>query len=163
MKKFDNKKITLILTCLCVALVSIIIDLIVKHYIVGINKQAIPGFFKFEYAQNTGAAWSMFSGSTIALAIVSVVAIILLSVYAVFAKTNSFLFYVSLGLIIGGAGGNLFDRIVFGYVRDFIKLEFVNFPIFNIADSFLTIGIILLCVYYIVDLIVSIKKEKKEK
>ena len=162
-KKFHNKKTISLLVFVIVLLLAIIIDLVTKHYIIGIDKPVISGFFKFEYAENTGAAWSIFSGSTVALSIVSVFAIILLSIYAIFAKTKSLFFHISLGMIVGGACGNLFDRIVFGYVRDFIKLEFVKFPIFNIADSFLTIGIILLCVYYLIDLIVAIKKNKKER
>ena len=124
--------------------------------------EAIPGFFKFLYTQNTGAAWSMFSGSTVALIIISVIVIALLGVYVFASKTKNPLFYVSLGLIVGGAIGNLIDRIFLGYVRDFIKLEFMNFPIFNTADCFLTVGVVCLVVYYLIE-VVKESKKKKEK
>ena len=145
-----------------VILIAVIIDLISKHYTNGINQSFIPGFISFKYAQNTGAAFSLFSDGTTALIIISIIAIILISFYAFFSKTESVLFHVSLGLIVGGAFGNLFDRIVFGYVRDFIKLEFINFPIFNLADSFLTIGVICLCLFYLIEVVKEFKNKKKK-
>ena len=52
-------------------------------------------------------------------------------------------------MVLGGTLGNMIDRIFLGYVRDFICLEFINFPVFNVADSCLVIGVILYCVYYV--------------
>lgn len=138
----------------------LIIDLIIKHFIVGINQEAISGFFSFVYTENTGAAWSIFAGSTWALILISTIAIVLISVYCLFSKSTNKFFHISLALIVGGALGNLFDRIVFGYVRDFIKLDFMNFPIFNIADCALTIGVICLIIYYIIELVKESKKKE---
>ncbi len=157
--KFERKKIINLLVGALVLLACVIVDLIAKKFTFGIDQDAIPGFFKFFYTQNTGAAWSMFSGSTIALIVVSVLIIILIFVYGIFSKSKNPLFYVSLGLIVGGAFGNLIDRIFLGYVRDFIKLEFMDFPIFNTADCFLTVGVVCLVVFYLVELI----KERKAK
>lgn len=154
----NNKKI-LILLMICTLILIIIADLITKYFTVEIDQELIPGFIKIFYTQNTGAAWSIFSGSQIALVIISIIAIIFIFTYAIYQKTSaSKLLYISFGFILGGALGNLFDRLIFGYVRDFIKLEFMNFPIFNIADSALTIGVILLCICLI---IAGVKESKK--
>lgn len=161
--KFETKKKISLYLFACVAILCIILDLISKHLTANLSTQAIPGFFKIEYAQNTGAAWSIFSGSTLALAIISIFASLALVFYAVFAKTNSALFHVSLALIVGGALGNFYDRAIFGFVRDFIKLEFINFPTFNVADSFLTVGVACLCVYFLICAIKEFKNNKKEK
>lgn len=144
-----------------VALFFICADLVAKHFVAGIDQEVIPGFFKFFYTQNTGAAWSIFSGSTTALLVVSIIAVIALLAYSIFRPIKSKFFYVAIGFIIGGAVGNMVDRIAFGYVRDFIKLQFINFPIFNIADSALTVGVVLLCIYLLISSIKEIKKEKK--
>lgn len=136
-----------------------IIDLITK-YIIQNNAflqhlEIIPGFFSFTYAENTGMAWSLLSGKQAFLSIVSAVAIGIM-IYYVVAKNPDRLTKLSLALMIGGAAGNLFDRLILGYVRDF--LDFIifgyDFPIFNVADSALTIGVILL-------MIATLKEEKK--
>ena len=90
--------------------------------------------------------------------------IVLIIVYAVWSKKQSYLFSISTSLIISGAIGNLVDRLAFGYVRDFIQFDFwQSFPIFNIADCALTIGIICLVVYYFIEIIKEIKEKKKNK
>lgn len=161
--KFERRKVINLLICSLVLIACIIFDLIAKKFTVGIDMETIPGFFKFLYTQNTGAAWSMFSGSTVALIIISVIIIALLGVYVFASKTKNPLFYVSLGLIVGGAVGNLIDRIFLGYVRDFIKLEFMNFPIFNTADCFLTVGVVCLVVYYLIEVVKESKKKKERE
>ena len=114
------------------------------------TKNIIPHIINFKSSQNTGAAWSIFSGSTTALCVVTFFAIALIVLYAIFSKSNSLFFYISLSLILGGAVGNLIDRLIFGYVRDFIQFDFwQSFPIFNLADSFIVIGIIILIIFNI--------------
>jgi len=66
-------------------------------------------------------------------------------------------------LFLAGALGNLVDRIFLGYVRDFIRLDFLNFPIFNLADVFINVGVILLVTYFIIEFIKDWKKESKSK
>lgn len=156
----NNKKIGILLM-ICVLILIIIADLLTKYFTVGIDKEVIPGFFKFLYTENTGAAWSMFAGNQIALIIISVIAVLFIIFYAGFSKSTSKFMYISLGFILGGAIGNMIDRITFGYVRDFIKLEFMNFPIFNMADAALTIGVVLICIYFIISGIKEIKKNGK--
>lgn len=154
-----NNKTVSLLMMLCILIVIIIADLLSKFYAVGVDQEFIPGFIKFLYSENTGAAWSIFSGSQVGLLIVSIILVALIIVYGVFSQPQGKLFYVSLAFILGGALGNMFDRFIFGYVRDFIKLEFMDFPIFNLADAALTVGVILLLIYYII----SAVKEGKRK
>lgn len=157
----NNKKITILLI-ICIFIPILMADLLTKHFTVGIDKEIIPGFFKFLYTENIGAAWSIFSGNQLALIIISIIAIIFIIFYIIFEKTNSKLLYVSLAFILGGAIGNMIDRIALGYVRDFIKFEFINFPIFNIADISLTIGVILIIIFFIIGWIKEIKKNGKK-
>ena len=158
-----NLKKTCLLTFAVVIFAGLILDLVVKHFIVGIDLTVISGVLSFVYSKNTGAAWGIFSGGTIALSVVTALAVVLFLIYAIFSKTNSKLFHISLGLIVSGALGNLFDRVFFGYVRDFIKLDFINFPIFNIADMLLTFGIICLFVFYIIEAVKEFKKKKENR
>jgi signal peptidase II len=159
----NRKKITSILILLCIALIALIADLISKHFTVEVYENIIPGFIRFFYTRNIGAAWSIFSGNILILIIVTTIAVATIILYAIFSKSQSRLFYVSTGFIIGGALGNLFDRIVFGYVRDFIKFEFIDFPVFNVADIALTVGVILLCIFYLIVLIQEFRDNKKKK
>lgn len=108
----------------------------------------IENFFYITYAKNTGAAWSMLSGRQFFLVAISIVGIIMF-LYMYFKTPVQDKFgKVCISLMIAGAAGNLIDRATLGYVRDF--LDFVifgyDFPIFNVADMALCIGIVLLLV-----------------
>lgn len=155
----NSKKIAILLIFSIIFLI-LIIDLLSKHFFTETNQVLIPGVIKLFYTQNTGAAWSIFEGNQTMLIIISVLSIILIKIYAFFEKSNYLFLHVSLGFILGGALGNLFDRVIFGYVRDFIKFEFINFPVFNIADAFLTIGVFFLIISYIILMIRDSKNEK---
>lgn len=157
-----KKKIILYIISIAIILTVVAIDLISKHFTTDYSetKNIIPYIINFKSSQNTGAAWSIFSGSVIALSVITFLAIALIIIYAIFSKSNSALFFVSLSLILGGAIGNLIDRLILGYVRDFIQFDFwQTFPIFNLADTFLTIGIFCLILYHLILLI----KEKRKK
>lgn len=120
----------------------------------------IPGFASFTYVQNTGAAFSLFANATWALTLASIV--LVAALFVVLYKTrkvHSVLLKMSLIFIIGGAIGNMIDRIFLGFVRDMIEFTFVNFAVFNVADSFVSIGAVLLGVY----LLFYWDKGKKDK
>ena len=110
--------------------------------------QSVPetGFFRLTYAQNTGAAFSIFYGKSDILAVVSIIGVILLLVYAFiiyrhFPFLNTRLNKIALGLILGGVVGNLIDRLWLGFVRDFIDVG--PWPVFNTADSATVVGVII--------------------
>lgn len=105
----------------------------------------IPGFFYLTYVKNTGAAWSAFEDKTQLLALVSAVAVGVMLWYVITRKPKKWILF-ALALMIGGAAGNMIDRIWLGYVRDFFDFYpfGYNFPVFNVADIALTIGVIML-------------------
>lgn len=105
----------------------------------------IPKFFYLAYVQNTGAAWSVFADKTQLLALVSAVAVGVMLWYVITRKPKKWILF-ALALMIGGAAGNMIDRIWLGYVRDFFDFYpfGYNFPVFNVADIALTIGVIML-------------------
>jgi len=107
-----------------------------------INKDFI--LFKLDFVKNYGAAFNIFSGSRIFLSLISIIFSILL-IYLIVRKNtlNSFDLY-AYSFILGGTIGNGMDRIIKGFVIDFINLNFINFPVFNIADISINIGFILL-------------------
>ncbi len=165
-----NKKFIISISLASGIFVAILLfDLLSKHLITkalpntGDSMEFIPNFINFIYVENTGAAWGMLSGRPVFLIVVS---LIILGIYLWFyvlrlkkLKNNtSITLGISVGLIVGGCIGNLVDRIAFGYVRDFINFEFIDFPVFNIADIALTIGIIIMLIYFI---FIYAKEDKK--
>ncbi len=116
----------------------------------------IPDVFSLQYHENTGAVWGIMSGKVQFLSIFTF--IILLFIVYLYLKIPQDKKYNPLKLItvfiISGAVGNLIDRIFLGYVVDFIYFELINFPLFNIADSYLTVSSIilfLLAIFYYKD------------
>ena len=107
-----------------------------------INKDFI--LFKLDFVENYGAAFNIFSGSRVFLSLISILFSILL-IYLIFRKNtlNSLDLY-SYSFILGGTIGNGIDRIYKGFVVDFINLNIINFPVFNIADISINIGFIFL-------------------
>lgn len=124
----------------------LIIDQLTKMFI-DKSRTIIEGFFYLNPVNNHGAAWSMFDNQTIFLISVSLVILVILFRYQVFFKMN-IRNKIAFGLVYGGLLGNLLDRVMFGYVRDFLDFTIFgyNYPIFNLADTCLVIGVILLIV-----------------
>ena len=123
-------------------------------------KDFIKGFVEFRYAENTGVAFSMFSGGRwFFIVLTAVVALGVLLYMFTKGQKNLWLFW-TLGVIFSGAVGNLIDRAFLGYVIDFINPTFVNFAVFNIADCAVTLGTISLIAYLVFDVF---KKEKKDE
>lgn len=139
----------------------LVADLVTKHFLFKVEYfNLIPKVISIaSNGGNTGAAWGIFSGKTIGLILVSVGMIVLFFVFNRFVKNKNTWYCLSFGFIIGGAVGNLIDRIWLKYVRDFIFLDFFpSFPVFNVADSFLCVGAIMMAIFI---LFMSGKKSEK--
>jgi signal peptidase II len=111
----------------------------------------IDGFFNITYVRNTGVAFGILDGAglplkSVALSILTLAAITGVLVYSWRTPISQRLLHVALSMVLGGAIGNLYDRIRYGYVIDFIEVYFRNFrwPSFNLADSAITVGVGLL-------------------
>lgn len=111
--------------------------------------EIIDGIIEFYYTTNNGAAFSSFAGQRALLIIMPIIMIALLLFFFVKTKKKNFLLKLSVMMIISGGIGNLIDRILYGYVVDFINFTFIDFPIFNVADIFVTCGGAFLIVYLI--------------
>lgn len=140
-------------------LIGLFFDILTKSLAYNSNSILIDGFLSLFFTWNTGAGWSLFADQTLFLAIFSGVLVVGIIVFIALYKPKSKTYAIGIGLVLAGAIGNFIDRIFFGAVRDFIKLDFINFPIFNIADSCLTVGAILICVWLV---FIYSKPPKKE-
>ena len=102
--------------------------------------------FSLTYLKNSGAAFSLLENAREFLIIISIAATTLLFTYVYHNKALHYISLSFLALLSAGIMANCHERIVFGYVRDYIHLNFINFPVFNMADIFITIGVIALIV-----------------
>ena len=161
-----NKSLRNKIIVICVLFVAILVlDLVTKYvfdgmFEVGSGVTAIPYLFNIVIVHNMGAAWGIFSGNQVGLIILSLAILVVFIWYFVKEERKSWLLSISIAFLVAGCVGNLFDRIVFGYVRDFIQFAFwQSFPVFNFADVFLTVGVIL----FIIDLIILLCKKPKNQ
>ncbi len=130
----------------------LVVDLTTKHFLFDVQYfNLIPNIISVATnGGNDGAAWGIFSGKVWQLVLISIIMIIGLLIFNHFVKNKNKFYCISFGLVIGGALGNMYDRITLGYVRDFIFLDFMpNFPVFNIADSCLCVGVVMLALFII--------------
>lgn len=141
-------KFTLFLTTIIFLIDQISKVLIIKSFRVRASLPIIKDFFYLTYTHNTGAAFSILTGRRLFLIITTFIVIMFIIYYLMKNKITSKLELVSFSLIIGGSLGNLFDRIIRGYVVDFLDFRIFsyNFPIFNLADTFIVIGVLLLII-----------------
>ena len=144
-----------LLTALVVVIVDQISKYMVRNFLEPLHPIRILPFFQLVSVRNEGAAFGLFKGfGNTAFVIIAIVAIILISYLLIANRENR----LGLSLILGGAIGNLIDRIVFGSVTDFIDIFAGNFhwPAFNVADSALTVGLIVM----VLTSLFQVKKEQ---
>ena len=125
-----------------VAAAVFIADRVTKILAPGIPENGvvlIPGVIGLRYAENRGIAFSLLSGAPWAVGVVSLL-IIAAAFFCLRGKKLQPLALTGLMMMLGGATGNMVDRFVHGFVPDMIEVLFVNFAIFNVADTFLCIG-----------------------
>lgn len=107
-------------------------------------REFIPNVMSLAYLRNYGAAWSLLQNQQVFFTIITIVVMSGAIWYLIKHINGSIWLLSSLSLIIAGGLGNFIDRIRLGYVVDMFHLDFVDFPIFNVADSYLTVGVLLL-------------------
>jgi signal peptidase II len=110
-----------------------------KSLAVGEATDVIPGVFQFLHVENAGASWGMFQGGSVVFIILALIVSIGIAVFItrIPGKTKFIRLHLSLSLIAAGAIGNVIDRIQKGTVTDFFYAQFINFPVFNVADIFI--------------------------
>ncbi|MDN5950793.1 MAG: signal peptidase II [Loigolactobacillus coryniformis] len=109
----------------------------------------IPNLFSLTYLRNDGAAWSILQGKQLFFMLLTPIVILVLGYLLLKARRQHRIYALGLTFMIAGPLGNFIDRLRLGYVVDMFQLDFINFPIFNLADSALTVGVILVFVYLI--------------
>ena len=122
----------------------------------------IPGVLGLSYTENTGAAFNLFASSTTALSIVTGVVLLggLIALFLI--KKKPLIYDICVPLIIAGGAGNQLDRMTRGYVIDYIRTLFVEFPIFNFADCLITCACFVVMGYLIYDIFRDFKNDKKK-
>ncbi len=140
---------------LIILILIVIIDQFTKNYllsIIGLNniREFIPGIIQFNLVQNTGGAFSIFRQYPIYFKIIGLVNVFLFS-YLCFCSTVKFNKIIKTGcvFVLGGTIGNLIDRFIKGGVVDFLDFQFISFAVFNFADVFIDIGVVLILVGWI--------------
>lgn len=136
-----------------VVIISLLLDigskfLVNRIFILNESKTIIDNFLNITYVRNTGAAWSILDDNTWIVTVISLLIIIGIIYYVYRNRVSKKILKIGYGLILGGAIGNFIDRIVYGYVIDFIDIDIFgwNYPIFNLADMFIVVGVILVMI-----------------
>lgn len=118
----------------------------------------IQDVFHFTYVQNRGAAFGILKDHRWVFLVISSLAIVVMLIMLWKSRKDSRLLCIALSMIIGGGIGNMIDRCILGYVIDFLDFTLINFAVFNVADSFVCIGVGL----FILEIILELKKEIKD-
>lgn len=138
-----------LLLAACIAGDQLLKYWVVRHLEIGQSAAFLPGLVRLTRLHNTGAAWGSFSGSTALLTAVTAVLLIAVAWLVLKKIIRHPLGLCAAMLVLGGGIGNMIDRICRGYVVDMFDLEFMDYPIFNLADCFVVVGVILGAVYYL--------------
>ena len=158
-----------------ITILLVILDQVSKYLIfstIGLHQPfpVIDGFFRLYGVYNTGAAFSILNDHSWILLLVSIISTVIICYFMKdFSLKRRPLYSISIVLILSGCVGNMIDRMFNNFcVYDFIELEFMNFAIFNIADCYLTVGVILMAVYLLFfepkdPISLKLKNKKEEK
>lgn len=147
-----------------ISMLCFFIDQVVKILVsntLELNKsiEIVKNFLSITYVQNDGAAWSLFSGNRFFLIAITLVTITLIYFFLIKDRNLKKLDIIVYGLLLGGIIGNLIDRVIFGYVIDYLDFYLFNYnyPVFNLADTFIVISVF----FIIVDMFRSEKNANK--
>lgn len=159
----DMKRQYYIDISLFITIIILVLDQITKFIIassmkVGDSFEVIPNFLNITSHRNDGAAWGILSGKMSFFFIITIIILVVLIVFYIKEAKNNLLMQIAISLLFAGALGNFIDRVLHGEVVDFVDTYIFgyNFPIFNVADSSLTIGVLLI----IIALLTDMKKEE---
>ena len=136
------------------SLIFVVLDFVVKIIInnniaLYDSINIIPKFFSITYVRNTGAAFSIMENNRVLFIIIAIIALILIYKYLIMNKVIDRYLMISYSMLVGGIIGNMIDRIIYGYVIDYLSFNIFgyNAPIFNLADTFIVVSIIMLLLY----------------
>ena len=140
-----------------ISIIALVLDILTKQLVINtmIEHQSITiieNFISITFAKNTGVAFSFLEGKVPLIIIMTSIVIIFILKYIKTTKPNK-IESICYGLVLGGAIGNLLDRLIYGYVIDYLDFNLFgySFPIFNLADTFIVIGIIILLILSIIE------------
>ena len=168
MEKYTKKKIiTVIIQYMSIA-VLVAADLFIKKIVIDNialheDVKFIEGFYGWTYVQNTGMAWGMFNDNPVLLSVITGVAVLLILIYITLPVKRAWAYEICIPMILAGGLANTIDRISRGFVVDYIKTLYVDFPVYNFADCLITCGAAILMIYLIYEIVRDTKKEKSEK
>ena len=139
------------LTFFLVALIVVALDQVSKFFISANMTlgESIPeeGFFRITYGTNEGGVFGLFANQAFLITLTAIVGVAAILVYSRYPQANRVIVRIALGLLLGGAVGNLIDRIRLGEVVDFFDVG--AWPVFNVADSAVVVGVILIIYYFL--------------
>jgi signal peptidase II len=138
-----------------IAVLIVVLDQVSKslvraQFVVGETVRLVPGVLDLTLTKNSGAAFGILSGRQPVFIGVSLLIVIVILIYLVRQRPTSPLVVIALALVTGGAIGNLLDRVGPGFVTDFLEFGFIDFPVFNVADSAIFVGIGMLIAWLLV-------------
>ena len=148
---FYNLEVIMPFIALAIGVVIIAADQMIKYFVnTGLKPvgevSVIDGLFKLVYVENCGVAFGMFKDMRWIFVALTSVLLLIIIIYMFKKRPSGKFFYICAGLIIGGGIGNLIDRVIYGYVIDYLSVSFFP-PVCNFADYCITIGVILLVIY----------------
>lgn len=154
---FKNRKLKILYYSFTIILLDQLSKFLILNKL-GFEKSIniIPNLLNFTLVKNKGAAFSLFNDSTTILAIISVLASFLIVIFILKSLQRSYWNSIGLAYLLGGTVGNGIDRVIKGYVVDFLEIVPINFPIFNFADISINIAVI----FFIIDIVRTKYKSK---
>lgn len=167
---YNNKKgeRTLVAISLIISALLVIIDQLIKIIIdLWLVPQGevvvIDGLFSLAYVENTGAAWGALEGKRWFLIVIAALAIAVIIYMLSKGKIKGVCYKVATVMLLAGGLGNLIDRVFRGYVIDYIRTLFIEFPVYNFADILITIGAVFLVIKLIQELFIEFKADRAKK
>lgn len=163
MLKYNKKKLLTLLVQLLGIVILVFADLFIKQIVVDniALYEDVPflnGILGWTYVQNTGIAWSMLDSNPQLLSVFTGILIFAVFVYLILPVKRPAAYDICIPIILAGGTANLIDRVMRGFVVDYIKTLFVDFPVYNFADCLITCGAFALIIYLIYEIIRDSRK-----